>query len=183
MATVSSLNLRAKILCTAFEFWHLVFTSVIFYRWLDFGLSPRCPQVVWCHWGEIELFLATLAQDGLAECDQPMKNPWKYLNMAGNWTRAMGRTESEIHSLSHWSIMADRCWFLYNICEEDKLIRTHLLACTILPSSYRGGKSLFMAVPDIPQVLEIPTVPAKLIKSDWVNTWLIDWLVYWKLIN
>jgi len=34
------------------------------------GLPPRCPQVVWCHWGEIEAFSAMLAQDGLAECDQ-----------------------------------------------------------------------------------------------------------------
>ena len=40
------------------------------------GLPPRCPQVVWCLWGEIEPFSATLAQDGLAECDQSGKIPW-----------------------------------------------------------------------------------------------------------
>ena len=71
---------------------------------LNFGLPPRCPQVVWCLWGEIEPFSATLAQDGLAECDQPEKNPLKYSAVAGNWTRATGRTDSE---LSHWAIMTD----------------------------------------------------------------------------
>ena len=25
--------------------------SAIVYQWLDFGLLPRCPQFVWCHWG------------------------------------------------------------------------------------------------------------------------------------
>ena len=69
---------------------------------LNFGLPPGCPQVVWCHWREIEPFSATLAQDGLAECDQSEKNPLKYSAMAGNWTRATGRTDSE---LSHWAIM------------------------------------------------------------------------------
>ena len=44
-----------------------------FSPWLDFGLSPRCPQVAWFHW-EIESFSATLAQDGLVECDQPEKS-------------------------------------------------------------------------------------------------------------
>jgi len=34
--------------------------------------------------GVIEPFSATLAQDGLAECDQPGKNPLKYSAMAGN---------------------------------------------------------------------------------------------------
>jgi len=69
---------------------------------LNFGLPPHCPQVVWCHWGEIEPFSSTLAQGGLAECDQPGKNPLKYSAVAGNRTRAMGRTDSE---LSHWAIM------------------------------------------------------------------------------
>ena len=55
-------------------------------------------------WGEIELFSATLAQDGLAECDQPGKNPLKYSAMAGNWTRATGKTDRE---LSHRAIMTD----------------------------------------------------------------------------
>ena len=34
--------------------------------------------------GDIEPFSATLAQDGLAECDQPRKNPLKYSAVAGN---------------------------------------------------------------------------------------------------
>ena len=92
--------------------------------WLDFGLPPRTgcvvslsvhgwtsafflAQVVWCHWGKIEPFSATLAQDGLAECDQPGKNPLKYSAMARNWTRAMERTDSEIRSFSHWTTMTD----------------------------------------------------------------------------
>ena len=79
-----------------------LFFSAIIYPWLDFGLPPHCPQVVWCHWGEIEPFSATLAQDGLAECDQPGKNPLKYSAVAGNWTRATGRTDSE---LFHWAIV------------------------------------------------------------------------------
>ena len=33
--------------------------------WLDFGLPPRFPQVVWCHWREIGPFSAVQAQDGL----------------------------------------------------------------------------------------------------------------------
>ena len=49
----------------------------------------------------IEPFSATLAQVGLAECDQPGKNPLKYSAMAGNWTNATGKTDSEIHSFSH----------------------------------------------------------------------------------
>jgi len=49
------------------------------------------------HWGEIELFSATLAQNGLADCDQPRKNPLKYSATSGNWTRAKERTDSEIH--------------------------------------------------------------------------------------
>jgi len=36
--------------------------------------------------------------------DQPGKNPLKYSAVAGNWTRATGRTASE---LSHWAIMTD----------------------------------------------------------------------------
>jgi len=38
--------------------------------WMDFGLLPRW-QKVWCHLAEIEPFSAMLAQDGLAERDQP----------------------------------------------------------------------------------------------------------------
>ena len=45
------------------------------------------------------------AQDGLAECDQSRKNPLKESRVAGNWTRATGRIDSEIHSFSHWAIV------------------------------------------------------------------------------
>jgi len=48
------------------------------------GPSPHCSQVVWCHCGEIEPFSATLAQDELAECDQPGKNPSEYSAVVGN---------------------------------------------------------------------------------------------------
>jgi len=72
---------------------------------LNFGFPPRCPQVLWCHWGEIEPSSAMLAQDGLVECDQPGKNPLKYSATAGNWTRDTGRTDSEIHSFFRWAIV------------------------------------------------------------------------------
>ena len=54
--------------------------------------------------GVIEPFSATLAQEGLAECDQPGKNPLKYSAVAGNRTRATGRTDSE---LFHGAITTD----------------------------------------------------------------------------
>ena len=73
------------------------FSHHLFMIWLDFSLPSRCPQVVWLRWGEIEPFSATLAQDGLAECD-----PLKYSAVAGNWTWATGRADSE---LFHWAIM------------------------------------------------------------------------------
>jgi len=95
----------------SFYIWHLSYSHHL-YPWLDFGLPPHCPQVVWCHWGEIEPFSATLAQDGLAECDQPEKNPLKYSEVAGNWTRATGRTDSE---LSHWAIMTDDITVMLNL--------------------------------------------------------------------
>jgi len=50
----------------------------------DFLLAPACPIEKVTHRGEIEPFSATLAQDGLAECDQPGKNPLKYSAVAGN---------------------------------------------------------------------------------------------------
>ena len=78
--------------------------SAIVCPWLNCGLPPCCPQVVWCHCGEIGPFSATLAQDGLAECDRPGKNPLEYSAEVRNWTRATGRTDSE---LSHWAIMTD----------------------------------------------------------------------------
>jgi len=46
---------------------------------LDLSISPQCPQVE-----GIEPFSAALAQDGLAECDQPEKIPLKYSVIAGN---------------------------------------------------------------------------------------------------
>jgi len=45
--------------------------------------------------GVIEPFSATLAPDGLAECDQPGKNPLKYSVVAGNRTRATGREDRQ----------------------------------------------------------------------------------------
>jgi len=71
------------------------FSAVVCPR-LDFSLPPRSPQVVWGHWGEIELFSATLAKDGLAECDQPGKNSLKFSAMVGNWTRR-GQTVRFVH--------------------------------------------------------------------------------------
>jgi len=76
-----------------------------FWPWLDYGLPPRCPPVVRCHWGEIEPFSAMLAQYGLAECDQPGKFRSEYSATAGNRPRATERTDSEIHSFSHWAII------------------------------------------------------------------------------
>ena len=56
------------------------------------------PQVVWCHWEEVEPFFATLAQDGLTECDQLGKNPSKYsaiwLGIEPGLRRS--RTDSEV---------------------------------------------------------------------------------------
>ena len=82
--------------------FYLNLTSAIVCPWLDFGLPPQCSQVVWCHLGGIGPFSAALAQDRLAECDQPGKNPLKYSATAGNWTGDTGRTDSE---LCHWAIM------------------------------------------------------------------------------
>jgi len=44
----------------------VVLFSAIVCPWLNVGLSHLCPQVMWCHWGEIEPFSATPAQDGYA---------------------------------------------------------------------------------------------------------------------
>ena len=61
--------------------FHFYFIS---HRLSVVGLPPHCPQVVWCHGGEIGPFSATLAQDRLAECDQSEKNPLKYSSVAWN---------------------------------------------------------------------------------------------------
>jgi len=60
-------------------------------------MSTGCVVVL----GEIGPFSATLAQDGVVECDQAGENPLKYFVMTGNGTRAMDRADSEIHSFSH----------------------------------------------------------------------------------
>jgi len=75
----------------------IFFLPAILYPRLDIGLSPRCPQVVWCHWA----IFSHAGQDGLAECVQSGKNILKYSTVAMNWTRATGRTDSE---LFHWAI-------------------------------------------------------------------------------
>jgi len=82
---------------------------------LDFSLPSRCPQVVWCHWGEIEPFSATLAQDGLAECDRPGKNPLKILRRGWELNPGHGEDRQWAISLSyhhpgrgedrHWAIL------------------------------------------------------------------------------
>ena len=82
----------------------------------DFLLAPACPIEKVTHWGEIEPFSATLDQDGLAECDQPGKIPLKYSAMAGNWTRATGRTDSE---LSHWAIMTVHCRLGWSVLPQE----------------------------------------------------------------
>ena len=103
-------------------------------------------------WGEIEPFSATLAEDGLVECDQPRKHPLKYSAIAGNWTRATGRTHSEIHSFSHWAIITQAMertdseihslshWAIMTRAMEGRQLDTF-----ILPLSYRdwvGGITL-----------------------------------------
>jgi len=46
----------------------------------------------------------------------PRQNPLKY---SGNWTRATGRTDSEIHSFSHWPIMIDsHLYILWQNCSS-----------------------------------------------------------------
>jgi len=50
----------------------------------DFLLAPACP----------------IEKVTLWECDQPGKNPLKYSAVAGNRTRATGRTDSELSGLA-----------------------------------------------------------------------------------
>jgi len=78
--------------------WFFFFEPSSIHGWTSAFLLA----VMWYYWREIESFSATMAQDGLAECDQPGKNPLRYTAMAGNWTRATERADSE---LSHWAIM------------------------------------------------------------------------------
>ena len=53
----------------------IVSCSAIICQWLDSGLPPRFPQVLWRHWGKIEPFPATLAESRLAV----WKIPWNTL--------------------------------------------------------------------------------------------------------
>ena len=92
----------------------------------DFLLASACPIEKVTHWGEIEPFSATLAQDGLAECNQPGKNPLKYSAVAGNWTRAKGRTDSE---LSHWPIMTDSYHIKVVDCASDQFLMFYTMEC------------------------------------------------------
>jgi len=62
-------------------------------------VSLRRDWAIFCH----------ASSGGLADCDEPGKNPLKYSAVAGNWTRATVRTDSE---LSRWAIMTD-CWVRY----------------------------------------------------------------------
>jgi len=54
--------------------------SAILCSCLNFGFPPQCPHIE----ERLSHFFATLAQDGLAECGQPGKNPLKYSTTAGN---------------------------------------------------------------------------------------------------
>jgi len=76
------------------------------------------PMVVWFYWGEIEPFSAALAQDGLAECDQPGKNPLKYSTSARKWTRATAR---HIYSLTELP------WLIYGWVKSNKSLSIRLL--------------------------------------------------------
>jgi len=51
--------------------------------------------------GCVVSFSATLAQDVLAECDQPGKSCLKFSARPGNWAWATERTDREIHSPCH----------------------------------------------------------------------------------
>ena len=56
------------------------------------SISTGCVMPLKEYWA----ISAMLAQDGLAECDQPGKNPLEYSTTAAKWTRVTGRTDSEI---------------------------------------------------------------------------------------
>ena len=77
-------------------------------------LGNNLKQVIWCYWGEIELFLATLDQERLTEFDQSGKNPSKYFAAAvGNWARIMGEDRLWDRRRSHpliyqdWQLLID----------------------------------------------------------------------------
>ena len=105
-----------------FSHWAMIiddwaFISAIVYPWLHFGLLPRCPQVVWYHWREVEPFSATLAQDGFTECDRPEKNLLNYCVIAKSWTWATGRTDNETHFPTElpWLKRLESLWLVKGI--------------------------------------------------------------------
>ena len=66
-------------------------------------------------------------------CDQPGKNPLKYSAVAGNWTQAMGRTDSK---LSHWAIMTDGLICSYHFCLLQKTIA---IAPVVAQATFSAG--------------------------------------------
>jgi len=72
--------------------WKMTSLAVPFDGWIP---SSQYPKIAWCHWGEIEPFFFSPAQDRLAESG---KNPLKYRVTAGNWTGPMEKTDLEKHS-------------------------------------------------------------------------------------
>ena len=117
-------------------------TSAIVCPWLDFGLPPRCSQVVWCHWGEIEPFSAMLAQGGLAECDQPEKSPSKYFPTAGNWTRAAERTDSELS----WPTWLNRIYAFLGPWRKRPMVHAITLGISKLGTEIQWAPSLYQGV-------------------------------------
>jgi len=75
---------------------YIIFIPVIVCLGLDF--QPSSSLSIGC--GPIEgdwAISATLAQDGMAECDQLERYPLKYSAMAENSTLARERIDKEIH--------------------------------------------------------------------------------------
>jgi len=77
---------------------------------LDFSLLPRCLQIVWCHVGPGGV--GRVISQGKICWNTPSARATKKTDSAihsfSHWaimTRAMERTDSEIHSFSHWAIM------------------------------------------------------------------------------
>ena len=66
------------------------FLSAIIYPWLDIGLPPRCPQVVWCHW----LWSARGQSIEILHCHCRELNP------------SHGE-DSDIHLFPHWAIKSN----------------------------------------------------------------------------
>jgi len=112
------------------------------YPWLNFGLSPRRPQVVWgplrwdwaifCHiglglrsrvWSAREKSLEILRHG--RQLNPAMERTDRETHSFSHWAimiRATERTDSEIHSFSNWAIVTDLliAWILY-VCLTTKL--------------------------------------------------------------